>query len=68
MSIYLETLCWKEVLQKFNTRGVGIKMSWLEKVWKWGGRLLGTKQYFIDLLNFQEDFVSAGIMYNETSE
>ena len=36
MSIYLETLCWKEVLQKCNSQSgqegwVGLRMYWLEK-------------------------------------
>ena len=51
--IYIDSLCWMELLPKFNSRrvtgvGVGKRMSWQEKFWKinyQGGCLLGTKEY-----------------------
>ena len=42
---------WVEFFQKFNSRGVGIRMPWLENFGKINKRgveanLLGTKEYF----------------------
>ena len=60
MSIYLETLCWKEVLQKFNTRGVGIKMSWLEKFWKMGGTSIRDQTVLYRFIKFSGGLCECG--------